>query len=341
MYMYVYVSKNNTRSSWDRQSITVMNQLEFALFFLSIIGVLYCYILYPIVWGHVNVRVGRMWLEASLLRILTLLLANRNLVLTLYTVVPNFLSLVALAGIFIMIWARIGTTLFSGKSSVVLEEIYQASSQANFDTLSDALLALVQIMLADNWSDIMYVNVLATRYWASFYFIIFVVLVTLFSTNLFVGLILAGIEESEKEQEEQMMISKCLDAPGQVFYNAALDRKKQLQKQLDTLNQQLERMDLLVKVREKRVTTQRNASQLFSKTFEDEESSPPVVDNQDTNSTKKKVQFDLDTLDNDEDNLLELLEKEDDNGNTNGNRVSNRETQLSVSEKFRAQSTVL
>ena len=95
----------------------------------------------------------------------------------------------------------------------------------------------------------MYKNVLATRVLLAYYFVLYIVIVTLFVSNIFIGLVLAGMEDLRNQRKNDEIIAKCLDAQEQEFYSTALERKKELEKQRDAIEMQIHRINNLMHLR--------------------------------------------------------------------------------------------
>ena len=242
-------------SLWDRKQLAMVNKFDFFLVFVSLIGAVYC----RFIGGEEAQQYQRMWLEVPLLRLFTVVITNRRLVFVIVTVVHNFLSLLCVAGLYIIIWARIGVTLFHNKSEIVTPEIYDVSTEANFDNLNQGVLALLQLMVGEGWHEVMYLNVLATGFSAVYYFIIYIIIVTLFISNIFIGMVLAGIDDLRNQRANDDIIAKCMDAQEQEFYSSALERKKFLEKQIDKWQLQVNRINTLLQLRDMKAADNLNS----------------------------------------------------------------------------------
>ena len=129
--------------------------------------------------------------------------SNRNLLFVLSSVLGKFIEVAIFLALFIYFWARIGCWLFGdNKQEIVLEEIYDPSSGsiATFDDLKYAVLTLIQLMVGAGWHQIMYTNTIATTKWATLYFIVYIMFVSIIITNIFVGLLLANVDELQEKQ---------------------------------------------------------------------------------------------------------------------------------------------
>eukprot|EP01083_Nonionella_stella_P014074 39554_1 len=139
-----------------------------------------------------------------LLRTFTLLKTNQKLTYSVFTVFPQFVALIIFLGLYIYAWARLGCALFGDDATaIVIDDVYAPAPGivANFDTIGYSLLCLVQLMVGEGWHEVMYLNVIASTSFASAaYFMIYITVVTLIISNIFVGLFLAGIDDLQMEE---------------------------------------------------------------------------------------------------------------------------------------------
>lgn len=146
-----------------------------------------------------------------LLRFLSSIHRTRSLMFTLLNLIPKFLSIFVLLLIAYFIYAIIGVQLLSDKFSTVLQD---RAPENNFDTLGNAMVSLYVMTLAQNWSDLMYAAVRVTGSFAvTWYFVSFLVLVSLVFTNVFIGVVLdafqsvnqhgEGVDEKARENEKK------------------------------------------------------------------------------------------------------------------------------------------
>jgi hypothetical protein len=154
-------------------------------------------ILLAIVFPSAQARsdVYRFTLSIPLVRIFSLVKRTRKLIFTLYQVLPSFLSLFALLLLTMYIYGIYGMLLFSQKFDTILQD---RAPDAHFDSLGGSMLALFQLFVGTHWQQVMYASIMATSWSVTWYFVTYVVIVTLLFSNLFVGVILA-IFESVKD----------------------------------------------------------------------------------------------------------------------------------------------
>merc|ERR1712176_1015621 len=92
-----------------------------------------------------------------------------------------------------------------------------------------SMLTLLQLMVGEGWHEIMYLNVIATRIEYSLYFILYIVIVTLIISNIFVGLFLSEIEGLDAKQSESELMHSWMESHYN-FEQIATKRKTKLLK---------------------------------------------------------------------------------------------------------------
>ncbi|ETO03639.1 hypothetical protein RFI_33763 [Reticulomyxa filosa] len=284
---YIHVTADDyqwaaAKNIWDRQRLTWVNRIE--LWWASVSLIIVVAVLIADSSQH---SLLRFWLHMPVLtRVFTLLLVNRTLVLSLYTVIPNFVSLLGVAIAFVCTWARIGSTLFADKEKIVLPDSYsQKPSGGFFQTFPDAVLTLLEVMVGQGWSSIMYLYVLSTRYIYAVYFVVYFVVIAMFIANIFVGLVLAGtgakakkkqknytteteknrtffllcknmlcagIEELQDREYDSLLISQCFDGTQQQFLQLATSSLEELESERRKNEKKITKIKHLVKLRLKR-----------------------------------------------------------------------------------------
>ena len=205
---------NQLQNMDHRKQTTMTNRFDFCIILISVIGLL-SNMNYYVSSDSYNldseIKHVRFWLLFPLWRLLTVIVSNKRLVFVIGRVIAagNVLSLLSFLILFIFIWARIGTALFNGASKYVISDVYDTSTDANFNNLPNGILSLLQITVGEGWHEIMYLNVISTRYVYILYFVVFVIIVTLLLNNIFVGLFLAGIDELNDKNVNH----KCIEYP--------------------------------------------------------------------------------------------------------------------------------
>lgn len=121
----------------------------------------------------------------------------RDLVVALIVIVPRFTAMFVLIFLVFYFYAVYGVLFFSSTWPI----LGSVAPKANFDTLSDAFLALAQIMIGEAWEEIMYAAMMATKVlYPAWFFISFVFIVTLLLTNAIVGMILTTTDSIVRSQ---------------------------------------------------------------------------------------------------------------------------------------------
>ena len=206
-WCHQYLSDNSIpyeRSLWQRKYDSRSNWFDFGIMLIS--GI---FIVINLIWKdglesleYQHVGYLRMWLLAPLLRALVLLKRNKIMFYELTTVISlgTVVDIFVFMFIYIFIWARLGVTLFYGLSANVPEVIYSSDANTAFDSLLEAILALLQVTIGDSWGDIMYINVIAANDFVYiWYFASFVLVITLLVVNIIIGIILTGVDTLENQ----------------------------------------------------------------------------------------------------------------------------------------------
>jgi len=177
-----WTRKRNPLRKREVEEQEFANRWDFCLMVITV--------LLLIILGGMQTRTDllRFTMSIMLLRAFTLVKSTRSLLYTLVPAMPAFSSLVALLLLVIYIYGIYGMLLFSDKLDVILQS---RSPSGNFNGLNNAMITLFQIFIGTKWQTIMYAAVLTTSWSSLWYFVSFVVLVTLLFSNLFIGVILA------------------------------------------------------------------------------------------------------------------------------------------------------
>eukprot|EP01084_Bolivina_argentea_P055045 100937_1 len=197
-----YLGAIEPLSDWNKKTLTVTHQFEMYSIWFGTFGLVLT-VLYPSSIGGYYY----LFLQSYLLRLFTFIKYQKNqtFVRLIFRIFSKLINLIAFLLIFILIWARIGCTIFSDKSEYVLDSIYLTSGTANaknFNTLGSSILTLLQLMVGEGFHEVMYLNVIATGIGAALYFIIYIVVVILIIFNVLIGLFLSEIEFDTKDYEQ-------------------------------------------------------------------------------------------------------------------------------------------
>lgn len=146
--------------------------------------------------------------------------------------------------------------------SVAAVFLFGANDPVHFKSLPVAMVSLFRLVTGDAWTDVMYINMYGCEKFGYFdrmelctasnghpllgalFFISFMLLGSMVILNLFIGVIMGGMEEArvETEQAERALHEKKLGAPtiGDDMAQI-LDRVRDLQLELQNLSHRLER----------------------------------------------------------------------------------------------------
>ena len=179
-----------------------------------------------------------------LLRSFTLLKTNQRLTFCVFTVYPQFIALLIFLFLYIYSWSKLGCSLFGDNiTSIVIEDIYDAAPNivANFNSSQYAILTLIQLLVGEGWHEVMYLNIIATNsFFSSIYFIIYITVVTIIISNVFIGLFLSGIDDLEMQQSQMKIFEKCIKSNDhKAFSKYAISKLKILNYKLSSHQEQV------------------------------------------------------------------------------------------------------
>jgi voltage-gated sodium channel len=190
-------------------------------------------------------------LEGQYLAVLRLARVLR--VLRLVTVLPRLQLLVGalLKGLPSMGYVGLLLLLLLHIYAVIGVFLFGTNDPARFGSLSTALLSLFQVVTLDNWSDILYSQMSgspaagdrgnltspgARPYAAVVYFVSFILLGTMIMLNLFIGVIIGGMQEAQREADSAEREKHST----QLHQTTLSDELKLLERQLEQLQGQLQ-----------------------------------------------------------------------------------------------------
>jgi voltage-gated sodium channel len=132
---------------------------------------------------------------AKVMRRLNILPKTRSLLDALLHALPNVINLLFLIFVCFMVFAFLGTHFFGPKVPAL------------FGTVSQSLITLSQIMVSDDWGNILNAT-LPTYPYAAFYFISFLILVTFLLVSTFTGIIVNALQEASASEKTKLEDSK-------------------------------------------------------------------------------------------------------------------------------------
>ena len=193
------------------------------------------------------VAVLRLARVLRVLRLLSVVPKLQILVVALLRSIPSMFYVTILLFILFYIYAVLGVMLFS------------ENDPKHYATLGDSMLSLFRVVTLEDWTDIMYINMYGSDnygYEASemsrypdivhnaslivsvIYHVSFVLFGTMIMLNLFIGVIMTGMQEA---QEETLELNKKDESPPSKLgdYTALVDEMRDLESQVESLRNRL------------------------------------------------------------------------------------------------------
>ncbi len=186
---------------------------------------------------------------ARLLRVLKLVKALPKLqviVTALLKSIPSMFYISVLLSMLFYLYAVLGTFMF------------QANDPIHFESLQKAMLSLFRVATLEDWTDVMYINMYgcdaygyggnealctAPQAWgwgAALFFSSFVLLATFVIMNLFIGVIMTGMEEATKEVEHLNEDTHGLVSPLHTRLAMLTQQLAAIQEELHAMHQEQE-----------------------------------------------------------------------------------------------------
>ena len=187
---------------------------------------------------------------ARLLRVLKLVRALPRLqvlVSALLKSIPSMFYISLLLFLLFYLYAVLGTFLF------------QSNDPIHFENLQTAFLTLYRVSTLEDWTDVMYINMYGCANYgyggqealciasdgmgwgAAFFFSSFTLVATMVILNLFIGVIMTGMEEAQNEVADLARPPEVVAVPSHVRVRALNEQLAAIQKELATLSRDLER----------------------------------------------------------------------------------------------------
>lgn len=132
----------------------------------------------------------RFFLAIPILRVLTVLDNVKHLLQNLFTILPRFTSIGVLLLLVLYNFAIVGCQLF-GYGFYNLPETILETKEINFDSFESSMALLIQF-LAGDYEMYLQASVVVTGGSSAIYFFLYVTIVILLFTNLFVGIVIDG-----------------------------------------------------------------------------------------------------------------------------------------------------
>eukprot|EP00899_Mesostigma_viride_P014219 jgi/Mesvir1/22799/Mv14183-RA.1 len=151
-----------------------------------------CLLLLSLFYIQDSPTVARLASVVACLRVFLYIESLRHLLFTIYAVLGQIISLVIFLLLVIFTFAVFGVLLFRGKFRKTLAS---ERPDGSFDSLSEAMLVLFQLLVGEDWHQVMYATLKVTDWTACIYFIGYIVFITLLISNLFLGVVLQAFSK--------------------------------------------------------------------------------------------------------------------------------------------------
>jgi voltage-dependent calcium channel L type alpha-1D len=118
-----------------------------------------------------------------------------------------------LLGLFIYVYSLLGMQFFAGQlkfdENGNPDAVNGTSPRANFDILLQAFITIFQVLVGENWNEVMYTSMRSEVGWISaLYFITLVVLGNIIMLNLFLAILLGNFDEASVLMNEKKYFEK-------------------------------------------------------------------------------------------------------------------------------------
>ncbi len=188
---------------------------------------------YEAVLAARTLRIFRSLRSLRVLRLIGRFKQLRTIVETLLHSIPTLWQVFMLMGILYYSYAVIGVFLFG------------ENDPQHFGSLSQAILTLFQVMTGDGWSDLMKINMYDCLHPHPFlsplYFCSFVLVGALIILNLFVGIIIAEMDETRKRHLQEEMGEKMLHETDDGLLLRLQNYKNSFDEEMDAIIEELKR----------------------------------------------------------------------------------------------------
>ena len=136
---------------------------------------------------------------------------------------------VLLLGLFIYVYSLLGMQFFAGKMTYDSEGFYDPNgklARANFDTLYWASITVFQVLIGDDWNNVMFDCVKSIGVGASFYFISLILLGNIVMLNLFLAILLGNFDKARSFWLKKMIFE---------LFQTAIQKKYSLTKAINII----------------------------------------------------------------------------------------------------------
>lgn len=165
-------------------------------------------------------------------RMITVLPKLKLIISALLKSIPSMGYVLMLIGILFYVYAIVGVFVFGEKDTI------------HFGDLHHSFVTLFKVLTLEGWTDIMNVHILGpvnngnqqiVSLWPFLYFASFIVIGAMIIMNLFIGVIMNSMEESQKELSKELNDIKYQDENTDELYKHILDRLDELNNEIKNL----------------------------------------------------------------------------------------------------------
>ncbi len=188
--------------------------------------------LIPVVDTHFF-AVFRILRVLRILRMITFLPKLRLLIGALVKSIPSMGYIILLIGILFYVYAVVGVFVFG------------ASDPLHFGDLHHTFVTLFKVLTLEGWTDIMNTHIFGSvsngnmqiiSIWPFLYFASFILIGAMIIMNLFIGVIMNSMQESQNELSQELQEIKFKDKNSEDLYKHIISKLDELHNEIQTLN---------------------------------------------------------------------------------------------------------
>ena len=172
-----------------------------------------------------------------ILRMITFFPKLRLLIGTLLKSIPSMGYIILLIAILFYVYAIIGVFVFG------------STDPTHFGDLHHTLVTLFKVLTLEGWTDIMNThiygldskdNMQIISFWPFLYFASFIVIGAMIIMNLFIGVIMSSMQESQNELSQEIQELKSQDTNSDELYSNIITKLDELRNEIQTLHKKKE-----------------------------------------------------------------------------------------------------
>ncbi len=167
-----------------------------------------------------------------ILRMITVFPKLKLIISALFKSIPSMGYVIMLIGILFFLYAIVGVFVFGGTDPM------------HFGDLHHAFVTLFKVLTLEGWTDIMNMHIFGNvdnenmqiiSIWPFFYFASFILIGAMIILNLFIGVIMNSMEESQKELSQEINEIKYKDKNTDELYKHIITRLDDLNSEIKSL----------------------------------------------------------------------------------------------------------